>query len=114
MPLLKISTNKSVDVAAKQVFLKIASKNLAELLQKSEKYVMTRFDAEGPMTFNGTDEATAYLEIKSIGLTSQQINLLTKAMAELVHQELDIDPARIYIEFSDAPANHWGWNKTTF
>jgi len=114
MPLLKISTNKPVEVSEQQDFLSNASKKVAQLLQKSEKYVMTLFEAERPMTFGGTTDAAAYLEIKSIGLTSPQVDLLSNEIAELVHNELNIDPARIYIEFSDAPANRWGWNKTTF
>lgn len=114
MPLLKISTNKPFDASTQQAFLKDASPKVAETLQKSEKYVMTLFEPTVPMTFGGTDEPTAYLEIKSIGLTTQQVNLLTKEIADLAHAKLGINPERIYIEFADAPANRWGWNRTTF
>ncbi|WP_462318651.1 phenylpyruvate tautomerase MIF-related protein, partial [Marinilabilia sp.] len=71
---------------------------------------MTMFDQPTPMTFGGSDEDAAFLEIKSIGLTEEQAGVLANEIPELVEKELGIDPSRIYIEFSDAPRKFWGWN----
>ncbi len=114
MPLLKITTNKKVDSEAQIEFLSKASGKVAEVLQKPEKFVMTLFDPTVPMTFGGNSEATAYLEIKSIGLTDEQAAKLAKEIPDLVENELSIDAERIYIEFADAPRTFWGWNKGTF
>jgi phenylpyruvate tautomerase len=114
MPFLKISTNKAVDIAAQTTFLKAASTQIAETLQKPEKFVMTLFDQPTPMTFGGTDEDTAFLEIKSIGLSNEQAGILAEEIPLLIEKELKINASRIYIEFSDAPRSFWGWNKGTF
>jgi phenylpyruvate tautomerase len=65
-------------------------------------------------TFGGTDEDTAFLEIKSIGLSNEQAGILAEEIPLLVEEKLGINPSRIYIEFSDAPRSFWGWNKGTF
>lgn len=114
MPFLKISTNKAVDITTQTKFLKSASAQIAATLQKPEKFVMTQFDQPTPMTFGGTDEDTAFLEIKSIGLTNEQAGKLAREIPVLVEQELGIDPELVYIEFSNAPRSFWGWNKGTF
>ncbi|RCW38312.1 phenylpyruvate tautomerase MIF-related protein [Marinilabilia salmonicolor] len=114
MPFLKISTNKAIDITAQTTFLKAASAQIAETLQKPEKFVMTQFDQPTPMTFGGTDEDAAFLEIKSIGLTNGQAGILAKEIPTIIENHLGIDASRIYIEFSDAPRSFWGWNKGTF
>ena len=114
MPLLKVSTNKAVQITAQTNFLKTVSKKVAEILQKPESFVMTMFDQPTPMTFGGSDEDTAFLEIKSIGLTEEQAAILATEIPELVEQELGIEPSRVYIEFANAPRKFWGWNKGTF
>lgn len=114
MPFLKISTNKAIDITAQTTFLKAASAKVAETLQKPEKFVMTQFEQPTPMTFSGTDEDAAFLEIKSIGLSNEQAELLAQEIPTLVENELGINASRIYIEFSDAPRSFWGWNKGTF
>ncbi|MFO8000557.1 MAG: phenylpyruvate tautomerase MIF-related protein [Marinilabilia sp.] len=114
MPLLKINTNKEVAPATQKEFLKEASYRVAKILQKPEKVVMTIFEPPVPMTFAGTEEATAYLEVKSIGLTEEQAGCMAGDIPGLVEKHLSISPDRIYIEFSDAPGKFWGWNKGTF
>ncbi len=114
MPLLKINTNKEVAPATRTEFLKEASFRISKILQKPEKVVMTIFEPPVPMTFGGTEEAAAYLEIKSIGLTEEQASCMAGDIPELVKKHLSISPDRIYIEFSDAPRKFWGWNMGTF
>jgi phenylpyruvate tautomerase PptA (4-oxalocrotonate tautomerase family) len=114
MPLLKINTNKVTETEVQSLFLKAASQKVAKTLQKPEKYVMTLFEQQTPMTFGGTEENAAFLEIKSIGLTQEQTKTLAKEIPELVEKELGIDASRIYIEFANASRSFWGWNKDTF
>jgi hypothetical protein len=75
---------------------------------------MTSVEKNPAMTFAGTDEPLAYLELKSIGLPESRTADSSRALCELVATEAAIDPTRIYIEFSDAPRKMWGWNKGTF
>lgn len=114
MPLLKITTNKETELKKQKGFLNNASAKVAGILQKPEKFVMTLFTQSAPMTFGGSEEAAAFLELKSIGLTEEQAALLAKEVPNLVHEHLSIDPSRVYIEFANAPRSFWGWNKGTF
>jgi phenylpyruvate tautomerase len=114
MPLLTITTNKAIEPQMQKTFLKKASTRVATILEKPEKFVMTLFPQPTAMTFGGSEEDLAYLEIKSIGLTGEKAAVLAKEIPDLVKQELNIDPARVYIEFADAPRSFWGWNKGTF
>lgn len=114
MPYLKIQTNQNLPVdRARNLALK-ASALVARLLGKPESYVMTSVENNPAMTFAGTDESLAFLELKSIGLPESITADTSRALCELVSAETGIDSARIYIEFSDAARKMWGWDKGTF
>ena len=66
MPLITVKTNIA-DVQAPDILLKGLSAALATATGKPESYVMTLLDSGVPMTFAGSDEPCAYVEIKSIG-----------------------------------------------
>ena len=114
MPLLTIETNISLDDQDAQALCNKASAHAAALLGKPESYVMTSVENNPAMTFAGTEEPLAFLELKSIGLPEDSTAEASRVLCELVSSETAIDPARIYIEFSDAPRKMWGWNKRTF
>ena len=114
MPLLKIQTNQPVDAATQQALAVSASQTVADLLGKPERYVMVSVGHNPAMLFGGSDEPLAYLELKSIGLPGSQTADLSRSLCDLLKEKLDLPADRIYIEFSDAPRNMWGWNGGTF
>jgi len=119
MPYLKIQTNQSIDSTTEQAMLHEASSLVASELGKPENYVMVNLEPPRPMLFAGTDEPTAYLELKSIGLMeSKQPEAKTKALSavlcKLISEKINVPSERIYIEFADAPRSMWGWNGSTF
>ena len=114
MPYLRIQTNASVDPSHAQSLIEKASEKVAKGLGKPEQYVMIELNDNTPMLFAGTNQPLAYLELKSIGLPQDSTKSLSTSLCELIHSELGIDPARIYIEFADAERHMWGWNKATF
>lgn len=114
MPYLKIQSNQAVDEAAAEQLLSTASKLVAEQLGKPESYVMVALEPPVPMSFAGSTDPLAYLELKSIGLPQDKTRALSEALCGLVQQQLGIDPGRVYIEFADAPRAMWGWNNATF
>jgi phenylpyruvate tautomerase len=114
MPFLKIQTNQPLaDTAAKALAAK-ASGRVAELLGKPEAYVMVTVETNAAMQFAGSDEPLAYLELKSIGLPQSITASASRTLCDLVAGETGISAKRIYIEFSDAPRQMWGWNGATF
>jgi len=114
MPYLKIQTNQNLPVDGAKNLAKKASALVAKQLGKPESYVMTSVENNPAMTFAGTDEPLAFLELKSIGLPESITTDASRALCELVSTEAAIDSARIYIEFSDAARKMWGWDKATF
>jgi phenylpyruvate tautomerase PptA (4-oxalocrotonate tautomerase family) len=114
MPLLRITTNQSVDDEKLKALLKIASATVAEMLGKPERYVMVDFVHNPHMIFSGTSATTAYLELKSIGLPVDRTGDFSKLLCQLMQQQMQIPEERIYIEFSSAERHLWGWNSATF
>ncbi|MCW9013305.1 MAG: phenylpyruvate tautomerase MIF-related protein [Gammaproteobacteria bacterium] len=112
MPLLKIQTSTSI--ADKQQLALEASKKVAEILGKPERYVMVNVNDQQTLTFAGSTEAAAYLELKSINLPESETAQLSTRLCDFINSQLDIDVDRIYIEFSNAPRHLWGWNGATF
>lgn len=114
MPYLNIQTSSTVTPEQEARLLQQASREVAAALGKSENYVMVALQPGVPMQFAGSTEPCAYLELKSIGLPEDDTPALSARLCELVRAQLDIEPARVYIEFSNAPRALWGWNGGTF
>jgi len=108
MPFLRIQTNRPLPEAKARSLAASASALVAEQLGKPERYVMTSVESNTAMQFAGTDEPLAYLELKSIGLPESITAGVSEALCQLVSSETGTDPARIYIEFTDAPRKMWG------
>ena len=113
MPYLKIQTNQIINPDQADVLISKASKLVASELGKPESYVMVALAPPVPMLFAGSNEPTAYLELKSIGLPESRTADLSKALCHLM-TELNISQNRVYIEFADAPRAMWGWDSKTF
>jgi len=114
MPLLRIQTNTPLDAAKKQALAAEASRTVADMLGKPERYVMVSVEENPTMLFAGSDEPLAYLELKSIGLPGNRTAEFSAGLAALLGEHLALPADRIYIEFADAARNMWGWNGATF
>ncbi len=112
MPYIKIQTNG--EVGSKEEFLKKLSAEMAGKLSKPESYIMTALEADLKMTFAGNTEKTAFVELKSIGLTESMTEELSRFICDFVEKELGIKKDRVYIDFADSPGGMWGWNGGTF
>ena len=112
MPLLTIHTNIAIENPDR--LAKTASKKVAEILGKAENYVMVHVLQQQILTFAGSSEPAAFLQLKSLGLAEDQTGSYSEALCQMISAECAIDTSRIYIEFS-SPARHmWGWNNRTF
>lgn len=114
MPLLSIATNIELSAEAGQEFIAAASSKTAELLGKPERYVMVQLQSSQAMSFAGSTEPLAYCELKSIGLPVERTGDFSRQLCDLIQQQFSIPTDRIYIEFSNAERNLWGWNGDTF
>ena len=74
MPYLCIKTNQTLAPEPRRELLQEASRTVAQLLGKPERYVMVSIDDGREMLFAGSDAPLAYLELKSIVITSYSIH----------------------------------------
>jgi phenylpyruvate tautomerase PptA (4-oxalocrotonate tautomerase family) len=114
MPYLKLSTNLNISAEQTTQLLPALSQLMAKETGKPERYVMVELTADKAMLFGGSDAPLAYVECKSIGLSATQAKSLSSSIANLLDSHLSITSNRLYIEFSDCPAEFWGWNGATF
>ncbi len=116
MPLIKVQS--SILEPEKYIVRELLtdlSASLAKHLSKPESYVMTAFEANIMMSFAGTFDPVAYVEVKSIGtMKPEQTKAMSQDFCQKINQKLGIATNRIYIEFADADRHMWGWNNSTF
>ena len=114
MPYLKLRTNTSISQEQSPELLTRLSRQLATETGKSESYVMVDLESDREMLFSGDQEPLAYVECKSIGLSAEQAKSLSASISLILENQLQIKAERVYIEFSNCPAEYWGWNGSTF
>jgi len=114
MPYLKLRTNVSISQEKSAELLPQFSKLLSSETGKPESYIMIEIEGGRDMIFAGNVDPLAYLECKSIGLNSGQATSLSASISQILETQLQISANRVYIEFSDCPADFWGWNGSTF
>lgn len=112
MPLLTLHTN--VSIADRDITCFRLSSELSRLLDKPESYVMVMIEDEQTMSFAGTSEPLAMLNVKSLGLPEDQTAAFSRTLCTLVANELSIRTDRIYIEFHSPQRHMWGWKGKTF
>ena len=92
-----------------------ASAAVAELVGKPEKFVMVLVEAGGTMSFGGTHEPAAFLQLISLGKIGGEINKgITRALSDLMAEAFGVPADRLYLHFIDPARSDFGWNGTTF
>ncbi len=114
MPMLRIQTNQPLDAKQGEALVAEASRAVAAMLGKPERYVMVALEPCAAMAFAGDSSPLAYLELKSIGLPQGRTAALSQSLCAFVTKALGVPAERVYIEFADATGGMWGWNGTTF
>jgi len=114
MPLLKLETTVVLTEDQRQALLASLSKIVAETIGKPQQYVMVTA-SQVAMQMSGSPGDAAFVDVRSIGgLTSDVNRKLSQKVSQLLHDSLGIPPNRIYLNFTDVQASHWGWNGNTF
>ena len=86
MPLLHIQTNLSLNAKQTSDTLKTLSSQVANWLEKSENFVQIILQPKQPMTFAGTEQATAYIRWESLGFGQRSFEELCQLLCTLIHQ----------------------------
>jgi phenylpyruvate tautomerase PptA (4-oxalocrotonate tautomerase family) len=113
MPQISVITNQPAPQDTVSLRKQLSS-NLAEWLNKPEAYCMVHTQFESGLSFGGTEEPAASVELASLGLSELQPAQLAPIICNFLHRELGIEPSRIYIRFDSPARTHWGWDSKTF
>jgi phenylpyruvate tautomerase PptA (4-oxalocrotonate tautomerase family) len=98
----------------RQALLASLSKTVAETIGKPQQYVMVTA-SQAAIQMSGSPGDAAFADVRSIGgLTGVVNRKLSQKVSQLLHDSLGIPANRIYLNFTDVQASHWGWNGNTF
>lgn len=116
MPLIQIVSSAEPPAAdARARLLDKLSRLLATHFGKPEQWVMTSLGPRVEMTFGGTTEPAAYIEVKNVGnMTPEDARRITADVTREVSLALGVRENRIYIELTDAKPHLWGHDGGTF
>ena len=114
MPLLKLETTVVLSEDKRQALLASLSKTVAETIGKPQQYVMVAA-SQAAMQMSGNPGDAAFVDVRSIGGLTEDVNRkLSQKVCQLLNDSLGIQQNRIYLNFTDVKASHWGWNGSTF
>ena len=114
MPLLKLETTVAPSEDKRQALLASLSKTVAETIGKPQQYVMVAM-SQAAMQMSGNAGEAAFVDVRSIGGLTEDVNRkLSQKVCQLLNDSLGIPQNRIYLNFADVKASHWGWNGSTF
>ena len=114
MPLLRIQTNVAVSEDKADALLSQGTDLIVNVMNKPREYVQVVLGPEVAIAFAGSRVASAFVELRSLGLPEDTAKLLSEKICDLLEVELAIPPARVFINFFDFPRPMWGWNGKTF
>ena len=107
MPFLRVETNIEYNSEIVTVFLKETTEIISKLVGKPKEYVMCRLSQFSPMSFGGNKLPSVYMEMKSVGLTGEQVKKLAPGLTELAEKYFIVPADNVYIEFNNAQAAFW-------
>jgi hypothetical protein len=114
MPFLSIAASVEILPESRDLLLREASKAVAAGTGKPERYVLVKIEGGQPLLFAGSEEPSAFLEVKSIGFPGSGVKELTRSLCDLVTGRLGVPGNRIYIVFEDIKGAMWGHDGETF
>ncbi len=114
MPCCQVATNVPTDHDGLDALADALSPKIAETLGKSEDYVQIVLLPGLTMRFGGSPKPTAFVQLVSLGLPREQAAPLSALICTELEAHLAITPARVFIEFTSAERELFGWNGKTF
>ena len=112
MPLITAKASTAIG-KEKEIAIKTKLGKAIELINKSESWLMIDFQENCHLWFKGEETPSAMIEVDLFGkATESGYDALTKAITDIVSDELGISPQRIYVKYNEI--NHWGYSGFNF
>ncbi len=113
MPYIATTTNVPISGKKQQVLKERLGQAIELIPGKTESWLMVSFQDNVPMYFKGLEDPCALLAVKIYGTaTEEDYAKLTEALTDILREELDIDPDRVYVTYQEI--DFWGWNGGNF
>jgi phenylpyruvate tautomerase PptA (4-oxalocrotonate tautomerase family) len=112
MPLIKISLDLEISPEKRAKLHTEACRIVAAGTGKPEVYTMVVCDAATIAMGGGTGNAI-FADVRAIRLGGNVAAQLAKELCALFESLLGVPPKRVYLNFTEVPANQWGWNGET-
>ena len=114
MPLIHLAVNVDLPEPQQQALLTALSRTLAEVTHKPEGYCMAVL-TRAAILFAGQPGPAAFVDVRGIGGLPPEVGRqLTERIGALLKQAAGVPPARLYLNFTEIPAERWGWNGKLF
>ncbi len=109
MPYISTTANIAISGRKEQAIKERMGQAIELIPGKSEGWLMLSFKDNVTMYFKGEDAPCAICEVKLYGGADEDAYAqLTEALTDILREELDIDPDRIYVTYQEIDT--WGWN----
>ena len=113
MPYIDTTASVAISSRKEQAIKERMGKAIELIPGKSEDWLMLSFRDNRSMYFQGSDEPCAICAVKIFGTASEEAyQKLTEALTDIMHEELNIEPERIYVTYEEVGV--WGWNGGNF
>ena len=113
MPCIHIQTNQKVSAEEEKSLREKFGEAISLFPGKSESWLMLNFEDNCHLYFKGTEQPSAFIEVKIYGKSSAQVyDKLTSKLTEIVSSELNIPSERIYVKYEEV--DFWGYNGHNF
>ena len=114
MPLIRMETSVTISETDETALALALSKIAATAIGKPESYVMSVV-SRSAISMAGEMGPAAFLDVRSIGGLNQSVNRdISKQVAALLKEKLQIPDDRIYISFESVSGVNWGYQGSTF
>ena len=113
MPYIETTASIAISGRKEQAIKERMGKAIELIPGKSEGWLMLSFRDNVSMYFKGEDDPCAICQVKLFGSADEEAYAaLTEVLTDILHEELDLDPDRIYVTYEEIGV--WGWNGGNF
>ncbi|MBQ1962684.1 MAG: hypothetical protein II369_01035 [Clostridia bacterium] len=114
MPFIDTKLNVRLSEEKEATIKRRLGEAITQFPGKNEYWLMLNFTDNCRMWFRGYNSfPVAMVKIELFGSADDATcNAMTKAVCDIFHEELDISPEHIYVEY--AFTDRWGWNGENF
>lgn len=109
MPFINVKTTAALDSAKKATLNAELCRITEDCLGKGQNWVMTSYEDNASLAFQGSIENIAYVEVKAYGEpNATEADKMTAGVCQLMEKELGIPVNRTYVSYWGT--DKWGWN----